>query len=292
MRSVSLFVLLIMTLPFLAGDVSAKQPMTIKGKDGAEMALIPSGTYNMGSDDEDLVETAPVHRVHVSSFYMDIHTVTNGQYAEFLNAVKPTEGIEGNRVRWLVLRSDIEDERINWWPTEITFEKDHYVAYRGYKDRSVVTVSWEGAYEYCKWAGKRLPTEAEWEWAARGGLDGMSFPWGNAIPTNEVMHTRNWMNNKDAAPLDDAKSGKPNAYGLYNMAGGVWEWCFDWYDADYYGKSKRDNPMGPVEGEFKVLRGGSWFNPPQGLRVSLRNFLHPAAMDETTGFRCVSDTGK
>jgi formylglycine-generating enzyme required for sulfatase activity len=262
----------------------------IRGKDNAMMALIPGGTYDMGSTEEDLVETAPIHRVYISNFYMDIHPVTNWQFARFLNDTNPPEGPDGARDWLVVLRSDLNDpERKNWWPTEISYEHGRYIAYKGYKDNPVLSVSWTAADEYCKWAGKRLPTEAEWEKAARGGLKGMKFVWGDEIPTSEIIHSKSWKSNKKAAPLGPAKSGKPNGYGLYNMAGGIWEWCFDWYEPNYYHNSMRKDPQGPESGRFKSLRGGSWFNNPPGLRVALRNFLDFMAMDETTGFRCASN---
>jgi formylglycine-generating enzyme required for sulfatase activity len=262
----------------------------ITGKDGAGMSLIPGGTFDMGSNDEDLIETASLHRVYISDFYMDIHPVTNGQFARFLNDTKPPEGPEGARDWLVVLRSDLEDkERKDWWPTEIAYEGGRYVAYKGYIDHPVVSVSWNAAFEYCKWAGKRLPTEAEWEKAARGGLSGRMFVWGDEIPTNEIIHGRVWKSNKTAAPLDPAKSGKPNGYGLYNMAGSVWEWCSDWYAPDYYERSLRKDPKGAESGRFKSVRGGSWFNNAPGLRVALRNFLDFMALDETMGFRCAGD---
>jgi len=283
-----IFVLIILCVPrtLLAEDLKKH----IKGKDDAMMALIPAGTYDMGSDDEDLIETAPTHRVYINDFYMDVHPVTNEQFAEFLNKTKPPEGPDGARDWLVVLRTDLNDpERKHWWPTEIAYEKGKYVAYKGYRDHPVISVSWNAAYEYCEWAEKRLPTEAEWEKAARGGLKGKKFVWGNEIPTSEIIHGKVWDNNRHAAPLGPAKSGRPNGYGLYNMAGSVWEWCFDWYHADYYVNSMRKDPQGPESGRFKVVRGGSWFNNAPGLRVALRNFLDFMALDETTGFRCVSD---
>jgi len=292
MRLISLRYLVCLSLIFLlpAGVANGALKEQIKGKDGALMALISAGTFDMGTDDERLMEISPLHRVYISDFYMDIHPVTNGQFAEFLNQTKPSEGPDGERYKIVVLRSDLETkERKTWWPTEITYEYGKYVAYKGFTSHPVITVSWNAADAYCKWAGKRLPTEAEWEKAARGGLVGKQFAWGNEIPTEEIVHNRSWDNNKSAAPLEPARSGKPNGYGLYNMAGGVWEWCFDWFAPDYYERSKRKDPRGPESGTYKVLRGGSWFNPPPGLKVALRNTLKNTALDETTGFRCAKN---
>jgi len=292
MRSINLktSVLLCLALLISQGAFAESPVKTIRGKDGAMMALIPGGAFDMGTDDETIKEISPLHRVYVSDFYMDIHPVTNMQFARFLNDRKPSEGPEGERGTWVVLRSDLDIEgREQWWPTEIAFEYGKYVAYKGYSDHPVMTVSWTAADNYCKWAGKRLPTEAEWEKAARGGLKGKTFPWGDEIPTNEIVHGRLWLSNTTPAPLMSAKSGRPNGYGLYNMAGSVWEWCFDWFSPDYYDRSVRKNPRGPESGRFKSLRGGAWFNNAPGLRVALRNHLDYTALDETTGFRCASD---
>jgi len=289
--SIAALIFIALSIP-AHGSAAEKKHMT--GKDGAVMAFIPGGTFDMGSDEEDLIETAPVHRVYVTDFYMDIHPVTNEQFAMFLNETRPPEGPEGARDWLVVLRTDVleDKERKSWWPTEIAYERGKYVAYSGYQDHPVISVSWNAAFEYCEWAGKRLPTEAEWEKAARGGLSGKRFSWGDEIPTNAVIQGRTWDDNKKPAPLGPAKSGRPNGYGLYNMSGAVWEWCSDWYSPDYYAVSLRKDPKGPESGRFKSVRGGSWFNNAPGIRVALRNFLDFMSLDETTGFRCASDVPK
>jgi formylglycine-generating enzyme required for sulfatase activity len=258
------------------------------------MVLIPEGTYTMGSTDPDITETAPPHRVHVDAFYMDIYEVTNEQFARFLNALKEQGRLtEQKRKEWVVIRTDLfSQERKDWWPTEILYEDGLYRAFPNFERHPVNSVSWFAAQAYCQWAGKRLPTEAEWEWAARGGLEGKRYPWGNAIPTMGVIFGRVWTDNQAPVPTEPVGNYHPNGYGLYDMAGNVWEWCYDWYDPNYYKRSPEDNPRGPSEGTLKVLRGGSWFNGPIFLRVALRNFGDPYALQDAVGFRCVMDIPK
>lgn len=244
----------------------------------------------MGSEEEDLKETAPPHRVSVDSFYIDMHEVTNEQFAMFLNEKKPTEGEEGVRFNWVVIRDDLTGAaRASWWPTEITYEKGEYSAMEGFENYPVIVVSWYAANEYCRWAGKRLPTEAEWEYAARGGQKEKIYPWGNAIPTGGVIFDRAWQSNLAPPPTAPVGSYYPNGYGVYDMAGNVWEWTYDWYDPKYYEKSSHSNPKGPETGEVKVMRGGSWFNSPDALRVALRNYAPPDVLNEDVGFRCAKD---
>jgi formylglycine-generating enzyme required for sulfatase activity len=260
------------------------------GKDGAEMSLVPRGDFTMGTSEEDLAVTSPEHTVYLDSFYIDRHEVTNGQFASFLNAARPSEDKFGKRWQWVVLRSDLEfDERAGWWPTEILYENGGYVAFEGYEGLPVISVSWEAASAYCAWAGKRLPTEAEWEKAARGGLKRKVFPWGNELPTVGMVYGRRWNDNQVPAPVGYVGNYYPNGYGLFDMAGNVWEWCSDWYGADYYKKSPRENPKGPDKGDAKVSRGGSWYNSAFSLRVALRNFTPPDALNDAFGFRCAMD---
>lgn len=265
-------------------------PQTYLGKDGAEMVYIPEGSFIMGSAESDLQEISPKHKVYTDAFYMDRFEVTNKLYARFLDNVKPSEGNSGDRSRWVVLRSDLEDPtKIDWWPTEIVLNNERYKPFEGYENLPVITVSWIGAKAYCEWAGKRLPTEAEWEKAARGGLEEKAYPWGNEIPTGGVVYDRAWRDNQRPAPTNSVGNYHSNAYGLFDMAGNVSEWCQDWYDPSYYKDSKRDNPQGPDSGTQKVLRGGSWYNNAYFLRVALRNFSDPASQNDAVGFRCVKD---
>jgi formylglycine-generating enzyme required for sulfatase activity len=279
----------IQALIFLTFSLSlhAEEQETITGKDGAEMVIIPGGSFSMGSKEPDMASFTYVHKVDVDVFYMDKYEVTNSLFADFLNSVKPDEK---TRKEWIVLRGDLDtEERKNWWPTEIIFIDGIYKAFNGFENFPVITPGWFAADAYCRWAGERLPTEAEWEKAARGGLKEKNYTWGNEIPTGGIIFGRQWHNNHEPAPTERVGNYFPNGYGLYDMAGNVWEWCSDWYDPKYYEKSPDKNPKGPTKGDAKVLRGGSWYNTFLLLRVAYRNFSPPMRTDDAVGFRCVKD---
>lgn len=231
------------------------QALSVIGRDGAKMVLIPSGEFRMGSNDGSDDEK-PVHTVYIDAFYMDQYEVTNAQYRIFMNAT-------GHKAP-------------KYWNDPNSNDPK----------QPVIGVSWDDAVAYAKWAGKRLPTEAEWEKAARGGLSGKRYPWGDDISHDDANY--NGTNGKDvwtcASPVG---SFAPNGYGLYDMTGNVWEWCADWYDSEYYSNSPKSNPPGPDSGTFKVIRGGSCYNDNHPLRVAAR-FSYPANACNYFGFRCVS----
>jgi len=284
-------VLILAALLSMHSYAFAELPKVFIARDGVKMKLIPKGSFIMGSSEEDLKATAALHKVKLKAFYMDEHLVTNRNYVKFLNETGIGNEKGSDRFHWVVTRDDLQsNERKDWWITEIGHERGKFIAFEGFEDYPVITVSWLGAMKYCQWAGKRLPTEAEWEKSARGGLKSARFSWGNSLPTEPgIVFNRYWETNEDPPPLEHVKYGMPNGYGLYNISGMIWEWCSDWFDPDYYVNSPRDNPMGPEAGQMKVLRGGAWFNAANVLRVALRNFIIPEALDETTGFRCASD---
>ena len=278
-----------------------KLPGEIIGKDGAPMALIPAGEFRMGSN-HGYRDEKPVHTVYLDAFYMDKYEVTNAQYRRFVQETGHREP-EGRRpVR--INRYYLGDEKFKLWSDD-DFNGD---------DHPVVGVKWEDAKAYAEWSGKRLPTEAEWEKAARGGPAGRKYPWGDWVTSNDgnfftVPHPQGSDNRdkwKYTAPVG---SFPPNGYGLYDMAGNVSEWCADWYDREYYAKSPRRNPTGPrrsrirriFEGGQHVFRGGSWrasipsdkpFDMPYSdefttLRVAKRGYHSRDHATMCKGFRCV-----
>jgi len=287
-----MFLITLTAVPVLPAH-SDDLPHTIKGRDGMEMILIPEGEFYMGSEGEEFPpDEKPRHRVYLDAFYIDRYEITNRMFADFLNAVKPSEGKGGERWRWVVIRNDLKTkEREKWFPAEIEYVSGRYRAVRGFEDFPVITVSWYAAEAYCRWAGERLPAEAEWEKAGRGGLNYRDFPWGNQVPTLDsgVVFGRTWKDNFLPAPVNKVGNYPPNGYGIYDMAGNVQEWCADWYMPDYYSRSPYRNPRGPEKGTLKVVRGGSWVAVPGGLRVGARYPVSPSAQYNTNGFRCVKD---
>ena len=241
------------------------------------MVLIPAGDFQMGSNTGDPDEK-PVHTVYVDAFYMDIHEVTNAQYKQFVDA----------NPQWRQARipTDYHDgEYLKHW------NGNNYPTGKG--DHPVVYVSWYGAMAYAQWARKRLPTEAEWEKAARGGLVGRKYPWGNSIGPSQANY------GSHVGDTTTVGSHPPNKYGLYDMAGNVWEWCLDAYEGDFYKNSPSRNPIAG-EGVIRhitnnftnvktshVLRGGSWYSDPENLRVANRIRFNPLNSNIGVGFRCV-----
>lgn len=254
-------------------SVNPKPPLaeTIIGDDGAEMVLIPAGEFLMGSDDDEAdYGEKPVHSVYVDAFYMDKYLVTNARYKVFVDA----------NPQW---RKDLIPDAYHNGSYLHFWNSGSYPDGEG--NHPVTWVSWYAAMAYAHWAGKRLPTEAEWEKAARGGLVGMKYPWGNTIDENLANYDRNI---GDTTPVDRYM---PNRYGLYDMSGNVEEWCLDAYDETFYASSPRRNPVagGQVGNDFtsvsvnspRVLRGGS-----RNTRVANRLGFWPTSTLGSLGFRC------
>ena len=235
-----------------------KLPATIVGKDGAPMVLVPAGEFPMGSEQGDDDEQ-PVHRVFLDSFYLDTFEVTNGQFAKFVAAIQsePPWGFADQETP--VMRAD---HPVRW-------------------------VNWLEATGYCLWAGKRLPTEAEWEKAARG-TDGRVYPWGNEPPTpvHAVFGLKEGADT--VSPIGNRDKGR-SPYGVHDLAGNLYEWVADWYDEAVYTTQLTINPRGPAAGATKVQRGGSYINSPYRLRASFRTKGDPTEHDPNVGFRCAHD---
>jgi len=235
------------------------------GKDGAPMVLVPAGEFMMGSEDGEDNEK-PTHRVYLDAFYMDRYEVTTSRYARFLVTTGRPQPDRWNEVK---LASD--------------------------GDRPVTGVDWNDADAYCHWAGKRLPTEAEWEKAARGP-DGRAYPWGNEPATPvRANFDKSCIFCKTyegvLKPTGSFETGK-SPYGIYDLAGNVQEWTADWFDETYYLTSPPRNPAGPEHGQEKVVRGGSWLSRGDLLRSALRNWEVPTGRFAYVGFRCVQSLPK
>jgi len=264
-----------------------------------EMVLVPEGTFRMG-DDSELAkdDEGPVHEVFLNDYYIDKFEVTNELFAIFLND-------QGNQLEgaeyWLQYNDPENDNRIR--------QIDGiWISDEGFENHPVTEVTWFGANAYCNWRDARLPTEAEWEKAARG-LESSTYPWGNIFYGQKLnfcdkncmycdstgCRTASWAEET----IDDGYEmtspvgsylGGISPYGTFDMAGNVIEWVADWYDAEYYHNSPKENPLGPSEGIAKVLRGGAWMNNRFDSRTTTRYRLDPSSTDSDYGFRCAKNT--
>jgi serine/threonine-protein kinase len=225
------------------------------------MVLVPAGAFEMGSNNGDSDEM-PVHTVTLDDYYIDQYEVTNALYKACVDA-------------------GVCDPPVN----TSSFTRDSYFGNSQYDDYPVIRVSWYDAKAYCEWRGVRLPTEAEWEKAARG-TDGRTYPWGEGIDCTKA----NYGGCVDDTTAVGSYPDGASPYGLFDMAGNVWEWVADWYDGNYYDAYPADswppNPAGPSSGEYRVLRGGSWLNYGDLLRVANRSGYDPSSRFNFIGFRC------
>lgn len=235
----------------------------------SEMAVLPGGTFERGSNKGGRDEM-PRHQISLDPYAIDIHPVTNEQFGRFLDEMGGEKDHNNNDIIRL------RESRIKRLGGKITIES-------GYARHPVVGVTWYGATAYAKWVGKRLPTEAEWEVAAAGGLMDCIYPTGKDIDRTQANFF-----SSDTTPV---LSYPANGYGLYDMAGNVYQWCSDWYDYHYYNLSVQEphNPKGPIQGVYRVLRGGCWKSLKEDLRSSHRHRNNPGTMNGTYGFRCAAD---
>ena len=220
----------------------------------------------MGSSDSDgmaYADEKPLHTVNLDSFWIDRTEVTNGRYALCVKAkaCKPPAKYTSN-------------------------VHDLYYNNAEFADYPVIYVSWNSAQAYCQWAGRRLPTEAEWEKAARG-TDGRLYPWGNTPPDGTLLDFNNLI--QDITRVGSYPDGA-SPYGALDMAGNVWEWVSDWYGLNYYSQGPESNPSGPASGTQHVLRGGSWHYDAAGVRSAYRFQKEPTFYSYEIGFRCASST--
>ena len=257
----------LLTFGILLVQISSSWGQNVPGlakenpKDGQEYVWVPPGSSLMGCVPQDQNcddDEKPRHHVTISKgFWIGRSEVTASAYQRFAQSVGRAMPVAPHfNVDWA--------------------EGDH----------PMVLVTWHEARDYCDWAGGRLPKEAEWEFAARGGKPGLLYPSGNT-PSPEHGNCLGKMGDDQWDYTCPVRNFRPNAYGLYGMAGNVWEWVSDWYGKDYYATSPSKDPRGPFSGESTVVRGGSWSDAPESLRVSERSAGGSTVRRYNVGFRCV-----
>jgi len=299
MKAKTVFILITLSLVVLSCEYGLElfkeeAPEEYHGDGPCEMILIPAGEFTMGSDfsenldfedgvtDEGFSDEHPERDVYLSDYYIDLTEVTNAQYRSCVLSGGCSEPV-------------ITDSRT----------RDCYYTAPEFDDYPVINVTWFQAQTYCRWAGKRLPTEAEWEKAARGDADERNYPWGDASPNCELA------NYGEVVEFDDGSTrtgcvGDSDAvgsyalgtspYGVQDMAGNVAEWVADWYNTDYYNPDlfpdNSSNPQGPANGSVKVIRGGSFADHAYFIRVTCRSHQNPQLGLPQIGFRCAKDAGR
>jgi formylglycine-generating enzyme required for sulfatase activity len=233
-------------------------PLVVNERDGSVLVYVPPGEFEMGDGE---ASNCPKHRVSLDGYYIGIYAVTNAQYKRFVDATghrAPDKADYGTAV---------------WQGKSFPSAKE---------DHPVVCVSWDDAQAYAKWAGLSLPTEAQWEKAARGPRN-WKCPWGDTWDGDRCRHSGN-----KGSETTCVVYGYPrgvSGYGCYNMSGNVWEWCADWYDAEYYTKGPARNPRGPDVGSLRVIRGGCWFSDAGVCRAACRDWGEPSDRYDGLGFR-------
>ncbi len=277
------------------------------------MVLLPGGRFLMGTDDRlgyPADGEGPVRAVTLSPFWIDVAAVTNRQFAAFVDAtghVTEAERYGCSFVFGGLLPDDFPETRAiaaaPWWREVLGADWRHpdgpQSDLAGREDHPVVHTSWPDAVSYCAWAGKRLPTEAEWEYAARGGLEQQRYPWGDELTPGGEHRCNIWQGTFPSKnTLDDGyygtapvRSYAPNAYGLYNVVGNVWEWCSDWFTPRFT-RDEQTDPHGPEFGTHRVIRGGSYLCHESycfRYRVAARSSNTPDSSTGNMGFRCARD---
>lgn len=252
-------------------------PAYIVGENSAlkdsSLVFVKGGTFKMGSIVGEKDEQ-PVHRVKISDFFIGKYEVTNSEFVELLNE-------KGNQYNdhalWIKLEGKWRDLKCR------IYEKDSvFYVEKGYENYPVNFVNWYGADAYCKWRGGRLPTEAEWEYVAKDlGKHGRA----SRKPSDGPIDDFAWSSVNSNNNTHKIGTKKPNALGIYDMQGNLYEWCDDWYDVNYYAKSKRKNPVNKIKSDYKVMRGGSWANDATMLRTTNRNAIKPKINKINIGFR-------
>jgi formylglycine-generating enzyme len=296
-----------------AGGPAGAEPAAAAG-DGARLVRLEGGTFLMGTDDRDGFPAdgeGPARRVRVDPFEIDPLCVSNARFARFV--AETGHVTEAERYGWsfvvaILLPDGFPDTRAvqqaPWWRQVMGASWRHPEGpHSDLADRAghpVVHVSWNDASAYCAWAGLRLPTEAEWEYAARGGLEGRRLPWGDELTPEGRWRSNIWQGTfpghntaedgyVGTAPVD---AFAPNGFGLHNVSGNVWEWCADWFHPTFHRTASPENPVGPPAGQARVIRGGSYLchdSYCNRYRVAARSSNTPDSSTGNMGFRCARD---
>ena len=288
-------------LPVASTSPAAARPSAAVAGAIDEMVVVPAGEFWMGSKVEEvsrlkeecraLGETAarckdwyerevPRHRVMLDTFYIDRYEVANVLFERFVNARAHITTAEREGSGWSYVP---RDDRWQWLTIPgASWRTPNGPGSEALAHHPVVQVSWRDAEAYCKWIGRRLPTEAEWEKAARGS-DERRYPWGDTW--SYALGETDWKSTTEIGRAPDSVS----PYGAHDMARNVWEWVSDWFDSTYYQRSTERNPVGPATGERKVMRGGSWARLAINSRTAFRNSGPPDARYNNVGFRCAKD---
>lgn len=281
-----------------------------------EMVYIPGGSFLMGTNNKEGFPAdgeGPIQRVTMDPFYIDPHTITNKEFQRFIEGtgyITEAEQFGWSFVFHLFISATVAKKvksRVQsapwWWVVEGATWKtpegpDSSIENR--MDHPVVHISWNDAQAYCDWVGKRLPTEVEWEFAARGGLEQKRYPWGDEFTPGGKHYCNIWqgkfpyVNDEEDGYVATApaKSFHPNGYGLFNVSGNVWEWCSDWFSKAIHKRGGIDNPKGPKTGATRVMKGGSYlchYSYCNRYRVAARTSNTPDSSTGNIGFRCVMD---
>lgn len=277
------------------------------------MVKLDAGSFLMGSNDTTFPTDgeSPVRKVHVNAFWIDKYAVTNADFQTFITDtgyITEAETFTWSYVFHLFLpKSHPPTQGVAsapWWRQVFgaTWQQPEGKGsnLENRMNHPVVHISWNDATAYANWAGKRLPTEAEWEYAARGGLEQATYPWGDRLSPKGKHRCNIWQgtfptkNSQKDGYLGTAPTNafEPNGYGLYNMVGNVWEWCNDWWSPDHHIKASKDNPQGPKQGTHKVTKGGSYLchaSYCNRYRVAARTQNTPDSSTGHMGFRLVKD---